>query len=96
MEISRIEAARLKFNFQETDIAETVKEISKFMEGFAKEKNIDLVVQLDNLPVIEVDPDRLNQVLRNLINNAIKFSPENFLSTLTGLNQSVVAVLSEV
>jgi hypothetical protein len=77
LEISRIEAARLKFNFQETNIYETVKETSKFMEGFAKEKNIELVVQLDNLPVIEVDPDRFNQVLRNLINNAIKFSPEN-------------------
>lgn len=77
LEISRIEAARLKFNFQETNIYETIKETSKFMEGFAKEKNIELVVQLDNLPVIEVDPDRFNQVLRNLINNAIKFSPEN-------------------
>ncbi len=77
LEISRIETARLKFNFREVDISQTVNEITKFMEGFAKEKNIELVVQFDNLPIIEADSDRINQVLRNLINNAIKFSPVN-------------------
>lgn len=77
LEISRIEAARLKFNFRETDISQTVYETTKFMEGFAKEKNIKLVVNADELPIIEADPDRLNQVLRNLINNAIKFSENN-------------------
>jgi signal transduction histidine kinase len=77
LEISRIEAARLKFNFQETDITQIVNEITKFMDGFAKEKNIELVQQLEHLPSIELDPDRLSQVIRNLINNAIKFSPDN-------------------
>jgi signal transduction histidine kinase len=77
LDISRIEAARLKFNFQETDIVELIKSTSKFMEAYAKEKNLTLVENVDTLPVIEVDPDRLSQVLRNLINNAIKFSPEN-------------------
>jgi len=77
LEISRIEAARLKFNFRETNLEETVNDTVKFMEGFAKEKNIELVVKLDKLPIIAVDPDRVTQVLRNLINNAIKFSDEN-------------------
>ena len=77
LEISRIEAARLKFNFRETDLTETLSETVKFMEGFAKEKNIKLVLDYDKLPTIEADPDRISQVLRNLINNAIKFSEEN-------------------
>ena len=77
LEISRIEAARLKFNFREIDITETLSETVKFMEGFAKEKNIKLVLKYDKLPIIEADPDRISQVLRNLINNAIKFSEGN-------------------
>ena len=77
LEISRIEAAKLKFNFVETDIAQTVRDIAKFMEGFAKQKNIDVIVNLDKLPIIETDPDRVTQVLRNLVHNAIKFSNEN-------------------
>jgi signal transduction histidine kinase len=75
LEISRIEAARLKFAFRKTDLHETVKETVKFMEGFAKEKNITLVVTAEELPAIEIDPDRISQVLRNLVHNAIKFSP---------------------
>ena len=77
LEISRIEAARLKFAFRKTDLQETVKETVKFMEGFAKEKNITLVVTTGELPNIEVDPDRISQVLRNLVHNAIKFSPSD-------------------
>jgi len=77
LEISRIEAARLKFNFQETDINQTIEETIEFMKAFANEKNIKLVSQIDKIPIIEIDSGRLNQVLRNLINNAIKFSKEN-------------------
>lgn len=77
LEISRIEAARLKFVFQKTSLSETAREVVEFMSGFAKEKNIDLVLNAEKTPVIEADPDRMSQVLRNLINNAIKFSKDN-------------------
>jgi signal transduction histidine kinase len=76
LEISRIEAARLKFNFKETDLTQTVIDTTKFMQAYANEKEIELVTNLDKLPIIEVDADRVSQVLRNLINNAIKFSNE--------------------
>jgi len=77
LEISRIESARLKFNFKETDLKEIVNETVEFMKGFAKEKKIKIVAIVEKLPRIEVDPDRISQVLRNLINNAIKFSKKN-------------------
>ena len=75
LEISRIEAARLKFAFRKTDLHETVKETKDFMTGFAKEKNITLMTKIGELPIIEIDPDRISQVLRNLVHNSIKFSP---------------------
>ena len=72
LEISRIESARLKFSFKETDLKEITEETVEFMKGFAKEKKIKLIIKIDKLPIIEADPDRISQVLRNLINNAIK------------------------
>ena len=77
LEVSRIEAARLKFVFKQVNILELIQETVRFMEGFAREKNISLMVKTEQLPDIEADPDRISQVLRNLIHNAIKFSPEN-------------------
>ncbi len=83
LEISRIEAARLKFSFRKTDLHETVKETIDFMIGFAKEKNISLVSPISPLPIIEIDPDRISQVLRNLVHNAIKFSPQGSIIEIT-------------
>ena len=77
LEISRIEAARLKFHFREINLKETIEETVGLMTGFAKEKNIRLVQNIGTIPIIEVDPDRFSQVLRNLIHNAIKFSKNN-------------------
>ena len=76
LEISKIEAAKLKFDFKETDIKELINDTITFMQGFAKGKNIRLVVKVKSLPLIQADPDRISQVLRNLIDNAIKFSDE--------------------
>lgn len=75
LEISRIEAARLKFNFVRTSLEPHIRGLVQAMGGFMPEKRIKLRIRTARLPVIEVDPDRTMQVLRNLINNAIKFSP---------------------
>ena len=75
LEVSRIEAARLKFSFRKANLADTVKDIAGLMKGFMPEKEIGIVTNIAKLPAIECDPDRVSQVLRNLINNAIKFSP---------------------
>ncbi len=79
LEISRIEAARLKFNFIRADLNKMVYSVVEEMKGFMPEKKIKIIANVGRLPIIEVDPDRVSQVLRNLVNNAIKFTPENGL-----------------
>ena len=87
LEISRIEAAKLRFNFRETNVAQTLRETVKFMEGFAKEKNIKLKIDVGKIPSIQADPDRISQVLSNLINNAIKFSNKNSIIIVSAHNK---------
>lgn len=77
LEISRIEAARLKFHFRQVDIKECVEELVQLMKGFAKEKNVRITTYIEEMNPVEMDPDRVSQVLGNLINNAIKFSRKN-------------------
>lgn len=77
LEISRIEAARLKFRFEKTNLESHIKRVVDSMEWFMPEKNAKIILKMDKLPTIEVDPDRTMQVLRNLLNNAIKFCYSN-------------------
>jgi K+-sensing histidine kinase KdpD len=77
LEISRIEAARLRFNFKKVNLRECVEETVQLMSGFAKDKNVKIVTNVLDISSTEMDPDRVGQVLRNLLHNAIKFSNKN-------------------
>ena len=77
LEISRIEAARLKFNFVLKKVEDVVKQTVDEMNNFLPEKNIQIIANIDKIPEMELDPDRLMQVLINLVNNAKKFSEKN-------------------
>lgn len=76
LDISRIEAARMKFNFVKTDLNELIDLLIMETKGFMPEKKIVFVKKVEKPLVIETDPERISQVLRNLLNNAVKFSNE--------------------
>ncbi|MBW2998131.1 sensor histidine kinase [Candidatus Woesearchaeota archaeon] len=77
LEVSRIEAARLKFNFAKVNLEKSVISLVDEMKHFMPDKNISFDLNIKKLPMIEVDASRVVQILRNLLNNAIKFSPKN-------------------
>ena len=74
LEISRLEAARLKFNFMFSDLSEMIHLLVAEMKGFIPEKKIDFITRIQKPLMVETDPERVSQVLRNLLTNAIKFS----------------------
>jgi len=78
LDVSRLESGTMKFLPEDTDISELTKEIAETMESSAnsKQKKINSIIE-DNLPNLIIDPERVKQVLVNLVNNAIKFSPNN-------------------
>jgi len=77
MDISRIDAGRLKLKKESCSIQEVVKETAQAMEPLAMDKNLNIAVQIgEDTPAINCDGDRVRQVLDNLLNNAIKFTPE--------------------
>jgi signal transduction histidine kinase len=82
LEVSRIESARLKFAFKPNDPKDIIRETVGLMQGFAEEKHIKINTETGELPIIELDPDRVCQVLRNLLHNAVKFSQDNGIITV--------------
>jgi signal transduction histidine kinase len=80
LDISRLEAGGLQLEMQSVLIQDLFTRIERSFAVLARKKNIDFKVDVESsVPVaIEADADRLHdQVLGNLLSNAMKFTPEN-------------------
>jgi len=77
LDLSKMEAGKMQIRFQKLDLGAIIEAaVSTFALG-AKEKSVSLSAEIPpNLPTITGDPDRLNQVLSNLLSNALKYTPE--------------------
>jgi signal transduction histidine kinase len=77
LDISRIESGKIRFNPEITNLREIVNLSVKNVDSLSKEKDISIDVNLPKyLPPIKTDKDKLIQVFVNLLNNAIKFTPQ--------------------
>jgi signal transduction histidine kinase len=77
-DISRIESGRMSLNCLMINAAEQVNETLNNLRTRAGERGQTINTDIaETLPQIYADPVRVVQVLTNLINNAIKYTPEN-------------------
>lgn len=78
LDLSKVEAGKMEFRFKKENINPTIEFVKSTFENLAKEKNIKIKSNLINdNPKLYVDSSRIEQILGNLISNAIKFTPEN-------------------
>jgi len=77
LDISRLESGTMKFIAQKTDATKMVTEIAEIMQASADLKRIKINAETGiDVPELTIDKDRITQVVVNLLNNAIKFSPD--------------------
>jgi signal transduction histidine kinase/DNA-binding response OmpR family regulator/CHASE3 domain sensor protein len=76
LDLSKIEAGKMDLEFMNISIHEIVDDITPLFKTVAKEKNIDFIVRISEKipPFIETDKVRLEQIIKNLISNALKFT----------------------
>ncbi len=75
LDVSRIEQGRLKVDIKEVNVNEIVEAVIKNLLPVAQQKALTLsFVPGPNLPVLKSDPDRIRQVVTNLISNSIKYT----------------------
>ncbi len=75
VELSRHQAGRLQLAVEETDLGQLIRDIVTAEEAHLEGYNIVTDVP-DELPLLDLDRVRVRQVLRNLMSNAAKYSPE--------------------
>lgn len=74
-DLSLAEAGQLRLDKQLTDINQVILRALGMLKPLAEEKSIHIVNALGALPGIPVDPSRMNQVIYNLLTNAIRYTP---------------------
>jgi PAS domain S-box-containing protein len=76
LSVSRIEEDRLPIDVRAVDVCEILDGLMHEIEYRAREKQIALSVKTPrNLQPVRVDPSHLRQILSNIIDNAIKYTP---------------------
>jgi signal transduction histidine kinase len=83
-DLSMAESGQLKLNLDNIDIVDIISRKLSHVSVLAKEKNVGLkLVADDNLPLIKADAERTEQVIANLLSNAIRHTPAGGTITVT-------------
>ena len=76
LELSRIESGKIQLQREPTDLAGLVEATLDRLRPLAERRNVTLIAAMpDNLPDADADPARVDEILANLVDNAIKYSP---------------------
>ena len=93
--VARLQAGELSLEPHDVDLAEVVRDTVQALEPRAAAKRIDVACVLDSVPAVRADSGRLQQLLDNLVSNAVKFTPDGG-SVRVSLSRRNDAVLLEV
>ncbi|WP_299088269.1 ATP-binding protein [uncultured Metabacillus sp.] len=78
LDLAKMEAGHISLNIEEVSVPTFIDKINRKFQGLAKEKMITLYANIElKEPYFIFDPDRIEQVLTNLIDNAIRHTSEN-------------------
>ncbi|MFW6026245.1 MAG: sensor histidine kinase [Candidatus Woesearchaeota archaeon] len=76
LNLSRIESGKIDMDFQNINLNEFIKESIKELEIVAEDEDLYLEFDSESKLSAKIDPDRMRQVVLNIIDNAIKYTKE--------------------
>jgi two-component system, OmpR family, phosphate regulon sensor histidine kinase PhoR len=77
LELSRIESGRVPLRLSPTSVQQLLQTPYERFRGQARRDEVTITLEIaDNLPTVLADADRVQQVINNLIHNALKFTPK--------------------
>jgi two-component system phosphate regulon sensor histidine kinase PhoR len=83
LDLSKIEQKRMPLKVEEVDLSKLIKETVRIVRKEARAKNIAIYLPAEETMVLEADRDRLQQIILNLVSNAVNYTPNNGEVTIT-------------
>lgn len=94
LNISQIEAGRMKFNFKKESLNDLAEEIFQSFTVMAQEKNLRLELKkTSRLPKVEMDYNKIRETISNIMDNAIKYTPEGSVKIETKRKENMVQII---
>ena len=76
LELAKAEAGRVEINVDDTPVDNVLSELRPTIEGLARAAQLDVTLDVpERIPPVRADPRRLRDVLVNLVDNAVKYTP---------------------
>jgi len=97
LDMSRIEAGRMRLDFEPLDLSKTIAESLRVVTARAQSKNLALVSRVDDSILVVGDRRAMKQIAINLLSNAVKFTPDGGTVTVRGrtLANRVVLIIAD-
>jgi PAS domain S-box-containing protein len=77
LDLSKMESGKMMFSFEPCDLVKLIQSVTDEFEPLLYERDLSIRHELcEFIGQVTLDADKIKQVLRNLLNNAIKFSPD--------------------
>jgi signal transduction histidine kinase len=81
--IAQIEAHRIELSYSRVDLGEIARRAAEAARPAAAEKRVEIALTVDSPPPVEADASRVAQVVDNLVSNAVKFSKQGGIVTIS-------------
>ena len=80
LDLSKLESGKMELHPVPTDIAALVLKVANSFEVATSRSSLTLRTEVGKMPFLKLDPQRIRQILFNLIGNAVKFTSKGFVT----------------
>jgi signal transduction histidine kinase len=94
LDLSKLESGMLAFNFAMADLPPLITRVVEEVGPLAEAKRIRITRGVGYMPPLNIDTERMLQVLRNLIGNALKFTPRGGMVNVTAFREEKSVLVS--
>ena len=76
LDLAKLDAGKMTMDYVDIDLGRIVRTVAAHFDALAPQKSISYAVLADDVVRAEVDPEKMERVLLNLLSNAFKFTPQ--------------------
>jgi len=97
LDLSRLDAGRMELEYADVDAAHLVRAATGHFDSLARDRGMTFTVEAPAALAAQLDPDRYQRVLLNLLSNAFKFTPDGgrVRCSLLGQGQQLVLEVAD-